>query len=304
MKSQCPRCPLYSMFSRLTNYKAKFFNSLPESINLKIVGDRSAGKTTYMAALARWPNANSSSLVQSITSFNEEGQRLIAQAQNILEQGLILEPTQLGEAASLPDYGLRIMLKEKRSQQIILTINCKDYSGEFFSDLLYRQEDFLLQEYLDDCSKGNGIMFLIDGIAYRKDAEYARGIGKFLEAIEQFDTEKQQRRLALVLTKCEQPDLWIKRQQPRELVKARFPQAYSKLEDWQSLGKLNIEYFTTSAFGMLGASSRKPNAMKIKRDREGVASVIKEPRYWQPFGLVAPIYWLYTGQRHQGLEED
>ncbi|NER52801.1 MAG: hypothetical protein F6J92_40425 [Symploca sp. SIO1A3] len=279
-------------------------NSLPESINLKIVGDRSAGKTTYMAALARWPHANSSSLVQSVTSFNEDGQQLIAQAQNILEQGLILEPTRLGKAASLPDYGLRIVLKGKRSQEIILTINCKDYSGEFFSDLLYRQQDSLLQEYLEDCAEGNGIMFLLDGIAYRKDAEYARGIGKFLEAIGQLDAEKPQRRLALVLTKCEQPDLWIKRHQPQELVKARFPQAYSKLKNWQSLGKLNIEYFTTSAFGMLGASARQPNARKIKRDREGVASVIKEPRFWQPFGLVAPIYWLYTGQRHQGLEED
>jgi len=268
-----------------------------------MVGDRSAGKTTYMAALARWPHANSSSLVQSVTSFNEEGQQLVAQAQNILEQGLRLEPTQLGKAASLPDYGLRIVLKGRLSQEMILTINCKDYSGEFFSDLLYRQQDSLLQEYVEDCAEGNGIMFLLDGIAYRKDAEYARGIGKFLEAIGQFDPN-QQRRLALVLTKCEQPDLWIKRHQPQELVKARFPQAYSKLESWQSLGKLNIEYFTTSAFGMLGASARQANARKIKRDREGVASVIKEPRYWQPFGLVAPIYWLYTGQRHQGLEED
>jgi len=67
---------------------------------LRVIGDKSSGKTTYMASLARWPNANSNSPVQSVISINQDGQELINIAQNILEQGAELEPTPLNADAS------------------------------------------------------------------------------------------------------------------------------------------------------------------------------------------------------------
>ena len=63
-----------------------------------------------------------------------------------------------------------------------MLVSCKDYSGEFFSDLLYQQGTALLKSYLNDCLEANSILFLIDGIAYKKDTEYSRGLEKFLRS--------------------------------------------------------------------------------------------------------------------------
>jgi GTPase SAR1 family protein len=282
---------------------------------LRVIGDRASGKTTYMASLARWPNAEPSSPVQNVTPVNEEGEELIAKAQNILEQGLELEPTDLNASAiDVKDYTLSIALKGQfswknpkasaPSQLVTLNISCKDYAGEFFTDLLYQAGDSRLQDYLEDCLQATGIMFLIDGTTHRKDSEYANGLDKFLMALDRTDIGAEKRRVGLVMTKCEQPELWIKRQQPRELAAARFPQVNRKLQSWQQMGAGSVEFFTTSAFGMLGTRYPEPNSKRINRDRNGTTSVLKDPKRWRPFGLVAPIYWLCTGDRHKELDKD
>ena len=287
--------------------KNKNLSEGSSEINLRVVGDRASGKTTYMASLARCGNANYSSFVQVIEPFNKDGENLFNLAQDILEQGLRLEPTRLNEhadATSLPNYALKIIIKKElgiKTSEMLL--NCKDYSGEFFSDLLYQTGNSLLQDYIDDCLEAESILFLIDGIAYQKDREYAKGLGKFLDNF-RTNTDKKKRRLALVLSKCEQPDLWINRHKPKDLVIARFPEVYRKLEAWQKSGYGKVEYFTSSAFGMLGTRFPEANAKKIRRGQDGVVSVLKDTQHWRPFGLVAPIYWLYTGERHQGLEKD
>jgi len=283
-------------------------------LTLRAIGDRASGKTTYVAALARWPNADPASTVEAVTASSEEGVSLIAQAQNILEQGLTLKPTRLdayADVTDLKDYRLRVVLKQQFSLQIpqlakgssfVMDLDCKDYPGEFFSELLHQADNPLLQSYLEDCLEANGILFCVDGIAYRKDTDYARGLSKFLTALESSD-KVSKRRMAMVLTKCEQPDLWINRHKPRELTIARFPEVYQQLETWHKLGKGRVEYFTTSAFGVLGTHAPEPNSKQIRRDREGVVSIIKEPKHWRPFGLIAPIYWLYTGKHHKDLEK-
>jgi hypothetical protein len=281
---------------------------------LRVIGDRGSGKTAYMASLARWPNADPASPVQTVTSVGEEGEELVRKAQDLLEQGLELEPTQLDARASdVKDYTLSITLKGQfswknptasmTSQLVTLNISCKDYAGEFFSDLLHQAGNFRLQDYLEDCLKATGIMVLLDGSSYRKDLEYASGLDKFLTALDQTDISAEQRRIALVLTKCEQTELWVNRHKPAYLASARFPQVHRKLQSWQQMGAGSIDYFTTSAFGMLGTRFQEPNAQRLSRDRDGVTSVIKDPKRWRPFGLVAPIYWLCTGNRHKELDE-
>ncbi len=120
----------------------------------------------------------------------------------------------------------------------------------------------------------------------------------------QLDQGAKKRRIALVLTKCEQPELWVNRHKPRKLATDRFHQVSTKLETWQKSGKGSVEFFASSAFGMLGTRQLEANSQKIRRDRDGVASVLKDSKVWRPFGLVAPIYWLYTGERHPGLDKD
>nr|WP_049802832.1 hypothetical protein [Gloeothece verrucosa] len=283
--------------------------------NLRLIGDRSAGKTAYMASLAYWPNANSNSPVQSVTPFGDAGASLITMSQEILEQGLELPPTDLSaNIDDVKDYGISIMLKKEfslanpqkgiSSKLLRLNINCKDYAGEFLADLIHKAGDTKLKDYLEDCVAATGILLLIDGTTERKDKQYANGLDKFLAALDQNDLAGQSRRIAFVMSKCEQPHLWVNRHQPKQLAQNRFPQVFQRLETWSLTGGGKVDYFNTSAFGMLGSRFPEPNAVKLKRDRDGTTSVIKDTKHWRPFGLVAPIYWLCTGQRHKELDKD
>ncbi|MBE9057356.1 GTPase domain-containing protein [Sphaerospermopsis sp. LEGE 08334] len=277
---------------------------LQSSVVLRVIGDRASGKTSYMASLARWPNADPDSPVQAVTAVDEGGEDLIAKAQNILEQGLELEKTRLENISHLPDCTLQISLKEKKigSPLFNLNISSKDYSGEFFDDLLHQSQNPQLEEYLEDCLQANGIMFLVDGSSRRKDLEYANGLDKLLLALDRNDINGSKRRIALVLNKCEQSDLWVNRDKPGFLASARFPQVCRKLQSWQQMGGGEIEFFTASAFGMLGNKYPEPNVNLLNRSRGGVRAVIKNPKLWRPFGLVAPIYWLAKGSRHPQLD--
>jgi hypothetical protein len=289
-------------------------NFIDQEATLRLVGDRSSGKTAYMASLAYWPNADPDSPVQNVSPVGEEATQLVSQAQNILEQGLELEPTDLSASPDeVKDYTLSITLKDQfswknptaswKNQLLKLNMSCKDYAGEFFADLVNKSGDPQLEAYLEDCLQATGILLLLDGTAHRKDSQYATGINQFLTQLDQTDIGGMQRRVAVVINKCEQSELWINRHKPRELAQKRFPLVSQKLESWSQMGGGKVDCFTTSAFGMLGSRFPEPNAKKLKRDRGGTSSVIKKPRQWRPFGLVAPIYWLCTGVRHKELDQ-
>lgn len=75
----------------LNIFKNKDQSPSQSNIVLRVIGDRDAGKTAYMASLARWPNASPDSPVQTVVPVDEGGEDLVNKAQNILEQGLELE---------------------------------------------------------------------------------------------------------------------------------------------------------------------------------------------------------------------
>jgi len=265
-----------------------------------------------MAALARWPNADPSvSSVQQVTSINEDGDQLIEKAQNVLEQGEQLQPTKLNaNVTEIKDYGISIVLKNQfnrrnNSSLVTINVNCKDYAGEFFGDLIYKQNDQILEDYLEDCLQASGLLLLVDGLSYTNDQNYAMGLDKFLTQLDRSQIGTTKRRIAFVMTKCEQSELWINLDQPQITAQQRFPQMINKLKAWEQMGSGNMDCFMTSAFGMLGNARPEPNMTKIRRDRDGLQeSVIKKPKQWKPFGLVAPIYWLCTGQRHKQLDQE
>lgn len=292
-------------------------NTLDNQSNavLRVIGDRASGKTTYMAALASWPNAEPSSPVESVNAFNEDGKTLILKAEALLKQGLTLEPSQLdSNILNVPDYAIRIMLKgqfswrnpkiPKANQLVTLVISCKDYSGEFFEDLQNNSGNPCLQSYLQDCAQANGIMVMIDGMAREQDPLYASSIENFFVTLDRIDPSESKRRIALVISKCEQPELWINRYQPKLMFQQRFPKTYARLDALQKVWGGEVEYFSVSAMGMLGRNYPEPNSQIISRDQGGVAATLKNPQRWRPFGLVAPIYWLCTGERHRKLDEE
>jgi hypothetical protein len=281
--------------------------------DIRVIGDRRSGKTVYMASLAYWPNAKADSPIQSVTSIGEQSasQELLKYAQDILEQGLELKGTPLNSnIREVKDYGLSILLKDQfklsnlRSQSLKLIINCKDYSGEFYSDLLNKPNDPILYDYLSDCIRATGILLLIDGTAYAKDGDYARSLDAFFAAIDKADLLQDKKRIAFAISKCELSQLWVKRHDPRGLVKSLFPQMMGKIEVWQQRGLGAVDYFTLSSFGILGKEYPEPNTILLASDQGGTKSSIRDPNRWRPFGLVSPIYWLCTGQRHKFLDKD
>jgi GTPase SAR1 family protein len=292
------------MFTKLFPKKP----SEPEQISssVRVIGDRASGKTTYMAALVRQPNADPTlSVVDSVKPLNNEGEELIRKAVNLLEKGDTLEPTPVGAGVdSVKDYSIEIKVRKESAGCVTLNVNCKDYPGEFFSDILYRQNDPFLDDYIQDCIYSNGLMVLLDGMSFRRDQEYAIGLERLLMLMDQNEINMSERRIAVVLTKCEQSELWINRHNPR-LIARRFPQIMQKLQVWKNSGLGMVDYFASSAFGMFGNRYPRPNMNIVEQNRFGIkACILKEPKNWLPFGLVAPIYWLCTGKRHSKLDQE
>ncbi|NEQ69113.1 MAG: hypothetical protein F6J86_03350 [Symploca sp. SIO1B1] len=294
--------------------------NIPEVLSavVSVIGDRLSGKTAYIATLARWPGDDSStSPVQQVKPINDDTEELITDAENILEQGEMFAGTDFYlRAYEIPSYSLNIVLKDLFSKQqpwigvsspvIELNIICKEYSGDFFKRVLHQANEPLFQDYLEDCVKASGIMLLVDGLANHKDREYANILNKFLIELERVEAGMRKRRIALVITKCDQPELWVNRHQPRQITRIRFPQVMKKLQAWEQSGAGNFNCFATSVLGMLGEQYPEPNVRYVM-DNSGHGtrpSVLKNPQRWKPFGLIAPLYWLCTGERHMKLEQD
>ena len=72
---------------------------LKGSGDIRIIGPRKSGKTTFMAALVHWPNRDPEhSPIQSITPADGvDTQRLTDMARDILENSQALPPTPLEE---------------------------------------------------------------------------------------------------------------------------------------------------------------------------------------------------------------
>lgn len=266
------------------------------NVTLRIVGDRGVGKTTYIAALARWPIVDQNSPVKEITHTNSDGKQLYDDAKIILEEGKQFRPTP--RIDNYPNYGLKIVFKEKfslKKSPLEIDLYCKDYSGEFFSDILFdKNAQDELNTYIEDCSKsGTDILLLLDSTSYRKDETYEDMIQQFLDKL---NDAEWQGKMAVALTKCEQPEVWgkINSEPIDRLILKWFPKVFNKLEARQSL--CQVEYFALSAFGMVGTVTKRPNTKYSDQTKTGM--VLDNPRLWKPFGLVSPLYWLCTGKRH------
>ena len=300
------------MFNFVQKTQANLSASSPESTGLRVVGDRASGKTTYMAALSYWPNAKASSPIQAVNPIGDESRELVYMAENILKQGLELAPTGASQISALQqssvsviaDYSIQLTLKKQFSGGLTnIIVNCKDYAGEFFCDLLQTPNDPILRKYMNDCKEAESILLMIDGTAYSKDSEYANSLDRFLVALDQSGDPKK-RRIAFAISKCEQLELWVNRHRPRFIAEARFEKVCKRLQAWEKMKSGKVDYFAVSAFGTVGNDFPEPNAIRLTRTEGGTTSILKYPDNWRPFGLVSPLYWLCTGRRYKQLDED
>ena len=275
------------------NFKKKPQQPLIKTVRL--IGDRASGKTTYLAALACLSENNPQSRVTRVIPIGEETENFVRKAKEKLDEKEQIERTIYNDSGIEKSYVFKIEFNDSSS----LDIQCKDYSGEFFRDLVENNNPQLLERYIKDCVEieGTGILFLLDGTA-RRDEYYAECIYQFLMRIDRSTPKTSpSRRVAVALTKCDIPELWIHSDNPTDKIRGRFEGVHGKLQNFR---KITVDYFATSAYGMLGSDSETPNSKTEISNDDGTRAVIREsdPRLWCPFGLIEPLYWLYTGRRY------
>lgn len=143
-------------------------------------------------------------------------------------------------------------------------------------------------------------MILLDGKKPIRDATYAQIFNILKEQLTIRLADKSQitstRRIAIVLTKGEQGTVWNSRRDISGFLKRKFPNTIKILRDWSFQWNCPIEYFVCSAFGVI-PDVNTPNV------KGGAIGIIRETKLWIPFGLVSPLYWLYTGKHDDRLND-
>lgn len=291
-------------------FSSKKSHHLIGSSDIRIIGPRAAGKTVFIAALARYPNAKIDSPVIAVNPHDDDDSRqLIVMAQDILEQGSAFAPTPLKDIDLLPKYTLSIELKPKFAiaKNSKIEVTCREYSGEIIKDLRGGSSGINVSDYLDDCANNSlGLLLLIDATSHQQEAEYAQAFEKLeIEINERLvaaNKPLENYRIAVVFSKTEQGEAWVFRHDIQKFINLRFFKIHRILQKWSQKWGCPINYFFCSAFGTRGKPAR-PNFKRQSRDQGGTYGVIANPAVWRPFGLVAPIYWLYTGKDDRRLRE-
>jgi Double-GTPase 1 len=265
---------------------------------IRIIGPRRSGKTTYLAALLRLP-AELKNRFQGlqITPLTEDGESLIGQARDMIETGAKLVPTDIGNE---PEYHFSIHLPVVKNRAgLKLELLAKDYSGEIFEWAGDNRHESELKVYLDDWFSSEGLMIMMTDWQAEKD--YAPAIQRILS--EWSDRTKvnsalKSMRIAIVMTKCERGEIWPCRIDPEEdLFRVRLPKTYALLK---KLPEKSRHFFACSTFGVMndmpGEKDPRPNRY-VPNDGSSAEfnAYLKDKNAWKPYGLISPIYWLTTG---------
>ncbi|MBD2456677.1 hypothetical protein H6G80_21680 [Nostoc sp. FACHB-87] len=266
--------------------------------NIRVIGPRSSGKTTYLAALAYQPTRSSLKTKNfQVQPLNDDTRKLAEKAENIIVEGSSLEPTntQVRTIDDLAVYSFNIELKNRFSQEKF-TLAVRDYPGEIFDELEYGSSNQLHQEFIDECltKDVSGCLILLTEWKYGTDKSYSRVLKRFLEQMDKHDRANDLR-LAVVMSKCERGELWPGRLDPEiDLFDIHLPDTKKLLTD--SVDRKNLNFYAISTFGVLGRNNPRPNRVE-EWGTNGKNSVLREPNRWQPYGLISPLYWLSTGKR-------
>lgn len=262
-----------------------------------------------MSVLADWHRVTGQKPITLIEPLNSETQNLIAKTEHILMQRRSLEPTRWSDEICLPIYELLVEIRPSirlnpilwmLRRRIRFHLALQDYAGEFVSELAAGVHNSILESYLDSCAIASGLLFMIDGSSSPQyDREYASAISNLRRDISRRlgkgSRRKRSFRIAFVLSKVDQPNVYPYRNNPVHFISRNFPRSINAMRAWYEAG-YQVSYFACSSFGMYG-DPEKPNAIS----EFGRAFVIEHPHVWKPVGIAAPIYWLSTGKNDRRL---
>jgi energy-coupling factor transporter ATP-binding protein EcfA2 len=266
---------------------------------IRIIGPRGAGKTTLLAALACVPVLGYGRRLKNykIQAQNEDAHLLIDKAEDILKQGESLEPTVIqGGLLAQPLYMLELQVKSwfRAVEQIQLEV--RDYPGEIFEALSDATSlNPIHHEFWSECvaSDVDGCLVLLADWQAIDDQGTKRILRQFTRLLEAHD-RLSNLRLAVAISKCERGELWSGRLDPKlDLFTQHLPGTLSMLQS--RIPPKNLRLYAVSAFGVLSRTDPRPNRVDVVGS-DGRNSVLRQPKRWQPYGLIDPLYWLSTGK--------
>jgi hypothetical protein len=272
--------------------------------NIRIIGPRSSGKTTYLAALAQWsvlregPHLNSF----EVQPIGDETKELATKAESIIRQGLSLAPTQIaGGVFEMPTYQFQIKVKQRfpLPQTDVIDLVVKDYAGEIFDDLASgsvksEHEDFIRDCLMDDVA---GCLILMSEWQKGTDLFYSKAITNFLNQLDRHvnpHNRKTPLRLAVAMSKCERGELWPGRLEPEiDIFNLHLRGTTDVIR--KKIPPDQLKFFAISTFGVLSRNDPRPNRID-EMGKDGRNSVLRVVGAWRPYGILAPLYWLSNGK--------
>ncbi|MFO8038938.1 hypothetical protein E1H12_15310 [Geitlerinema sp. P-1104] len=268
--------------------------------NICIIGPRASGKTTYLAGLSHFSDLkkdNNAKTIYEVIPVNEDSKELKLNAENIIQEGLSVEPTRLGDGIDtvddLPYYSFVIEVKRKFWQpKASIQLNVRDYPGEVFEKIIdANEEDSIHEEFIDECLMPDvtGGLLLFTEWESSSDRFYSQLMARFLEMIDERG-RLQNYRLAVAMSKCERGEIWPGRLDPEiDLFGVYLKKTLKTLKN--GLPPQNLRFFAMSTFGVLGKYNPRPNRVDAFAS-DGRASILRDPPIWKPYNLIEPLCWL------------
>ena len=294
---------------------------IPKTVEIRIIGPQDSGKTTYLATLARFPQHKY--MKSKFPEFKIEPEGIAAEnlrslAEDIIEKGAKIAGTMKGIEAELPFYYFRITIPAIKGQPSMeIELNARDFSGEIFHDISKKHKRSSIQDFVDDLFTAQGwFVMLTDYVDFYDPSSdttktnpdqnlYLAAFKELFEEIEQrekINPEVRNLRIAVVMAKCERGELWTGRLDPEEdLFKVRLPKTHEFLSKKFPARVNRLKFFACSSFGVMSDRPEdfdpRPNRVIPDEDLSANSNAhLRNVDQWNPYGLVAPIYWLATGK--------
>lgn len=269
--------------------------------NIRIIGPRGSGKTTYLAALAYWPDKQRPGKKKGsikLQALNDETRELAEKAENIILEGESLEPTTVeGGIDALPFYSFGIEAKPRLKPVEKINVAVRDYPGEIFEELAdSASANPIHKEFIEECLEDSvdGCLILLSDWDNTTDKFTSRVLSKFAKQMD-IHGRANNLRVAVAMSKCERGELWSGRLEPSvDLFAQHLPKTTASLE--QAIPTQNLRFYAVSTFGVLGRTDPRPNREDVV-GTGGTNSILREPEKWNPYGLLDPLYWLSNGKR-------
>jgi hypothetical protein len=268
--------------------------------NIRIIGPRGSGKTTYLAALAYYPDKKrpgKKSKNIKLQPLNDETRDLAEKAENIILEGESLEPTTVeGGIDGLPFYSFGLEVKPMFQPPELINVAVRDYPGEIFEELADSNgANPLHQDFINECLEAgvDGCLILLTDWDKGTDKFTSRVLSKFTKLMD-INGRADNLRIAVALSKCERGELWSGRLDPSlDLFQQHLPKTKAVLEE--SIPAKNLQFYAISTFGVLGRNDPRPNREDVI-GTGGSHSVLRSPEKWKPHGIIDPLYWLSKGK--------